>query len=217
MGQLLGNDPTQFRRMRETPLASAALGPVVRLVGVARVPLRFRGDAQGRDDGGVEPAPDRDGDRARKSISRSSAAGGCTPRSPASSTRSSTPKRRCSTRSAASSPTCRATTTRRRPTRRCPPARARTCATSSRSCPQKPHAGLRHEARHPRDRRQGHVVRAEAALRQERGDRARAPRRQERRASSPTIRCIAAARSTRMRAARSSTSWCCAIRSTCRS
>jgi acetyl-CoA carboxylase carboxyltransferase component len=27
MGQLLGNDPTQFRRMRETPLAAAALGP----------------------------------------------------------------------------------------------------------------------------------------------------------------------------------------------
>lgn len=27
MGQLLGNDPTQFRRMRETPLAAAAMGP----------------------------------------------------------------------------------------------------------------------------------------------------------------------------------------------
>src|SRR6187455_1859611 len=27
MGQLLGNDPTQFRRTRETPLAAAALGP----------------------------------------------------------------------------------------------------------------------------------------------------------------------------------------------
>jgi acetyl-CoA carboxylase carboxyltransferase component len=27
MGQLLGNDPTQFRRMRETPLATAVLGP----------------------------------------------------------------------------------------------------------------------------------------------------------------------------------------------
>src|SRR3954470_2459102 len=27
MGQLLGNDPTQFRRMRETPMAAAALGP----------------------------------------------------------------------------------------------------------------------------------------------------------------------------------------------
>jgi acetyl-CoA carboxylase carboxyltransferase component len=27
MGQLLGNDPTQFRRMRETPNAAAALGP----------------------------------------------------------------------------------------------------------------------------------------------------------------------------------------------
>src|SRR6185503_13659778 len=27
MGQLLGNDNTQFRRMRETPLAAAALGP----------------------------------------------------------------------------------------------------------------------------------------------------------------------------------------------
>lgn len=27
MGQLLGNDPTQFRRMRETPLAAAAFGP----------------------------------------------------------------------------------------------------------------------------------------------------------------------------------------------
>ncbi|HUP94383.1 MAG TPA: carboxyl transferase domain-containing protein [Burkholderiales bacterium] len=27
MGQLLGNDPTQFRRLRETPLAAAALGP----------------------------------------------------------------------------------------------------------------------------------------------------------------------------------------------
>ena len=41
---------------------------------------------------------------------------------------------------------------------------------------REPHAGLRHEARHPRDRRQGHAVRAEAALRQERGDRARAAR-----------------------------------------
>src|SRR5919106_4017218 len=27
MGQLLGNDPTQFRRTRETPMAAAALGP----------------------------------------------------------------------------------------------------------------------------------------------------------------------------------------------
>jgi methylmalonyl-CoA decarboxylase subunit alpha len=27
MGQLLGNDPTQFRRLRETPMAAAALGP----------------------------------------------------------------------------------------------------------------------------------------------------------------------------------------------
>jgi acetyl-CoA carboxylase carboxyltransferase component len=27
MGQLLGNDPTQFRRMRETPMAAAAFGP----------------------------------------------------------------------------------------------------------------------------------------------------------------------------------------------
>ena len=27
MGQLLGNDITQFRRMRETPMAAAALGP----------------------------------------------------------------------------------------------------------------------------------------------------------------------------------------------
>ena len=27
MGQLLGNDATQFRRMRETPMAAAALGP----------------------------------------------------------------------------------------------------------------------------------------------------------------------------------------------
>src|SRR5262249_32174046 len=27
MGQLLGNDPTQFRRMRETPMAAAVMGP----------------------------------------------------------------------------------------------------------------------------------------------------------------------------------------------
>src|SRR5262249_54396305 len=27
MGQLLGNDPTQFRRLRETPMATAVLGP----------------------------------------------------------------------------------------------------------------------------------------------------------------------------------------------
>src|ERR1700741_300405 len=27
MGQLLGNDPTQFRRMRETPMATAVMGP----------------------------------------------------------------------------------------------------------------------------------------------------------------------------------------------
>ena len=61
------------------------------------------------------------------------------------------------------------------------------------------------------------LVRVEAALRQERGHRARAARRQERRASSPTIRCIAAARSTPTPAARSPIFWCCAIPSTCRS
>jgi hypothetical protein len=37
MGQLLGNDPTQFRRTRETPMAAAALGPLVRLLDMARV------------------------------------------------------------------------------------------------------------------------------------------------------------------------------------
>ena len=67
MGQLLGNDPTQFRRTARNADGGGRAGPVVRLLDVARVPRRFRGDAQRRDDGGLEPAPRRRWRSARKS------------------------------------------------------------------------------------------------------------------------------------------------------
>ena len=56
--------------------------PVVRLVGLARLPVRLRGDAEGRDHGGVEPAPGRNGAQ-RKGRSRGTRRlAACTPKPP---------------------------------------------------------------------------------------------------------------------------------------
>ena len=63
MGLMLGNDPTQFRRSRETPVGGGGARYRVRVVGVALLLLRFRGDAQGLDHGSVEPASRVHGDR----------------------------------------------------------------------------------------------------------------------------------------------------------
>ena len=80
MGALLGNDGAQYQRLRETPWASATLGPSYGSSSWYAVLLRLQRDAQGRDAGGLERRCSPRSRSARKSIPRNSAAGACTPR-----------------------------------------------------------------------------------------------------------------------------------------
>ena len=216
MGTLLGNDGTQYQRTARDAVGLGHAGLLLRLVVLVRGALGLLRDAQGRGARGLERAArlarHQGGGRSRGARRLAAARGGHR----ASRTWSSTPTRRRSTPSSASSPTCRATTTRRRRCVRCPPAPARRWRTSCDLLPAKPHAGLRRAQGHPRRRRHGQLLRAEAALRQGGGHGARAPGRPHRRHRRQQPAATRAARSTPRPARRSRASSCCATRSTSR-
>ena len=73
------DDPVEYQRMREVPWAAARARPLLWFFGVVCFDVGFLRHAQRRDHGGLEPAPDFDGDRQGRSIPRSSAAGAYTP------------------------------------------------------------------------------------------------------------------------------------------
>ena len=54
MGTMLGNDPTQYQRMRGNALGLGDPRPMLRLVVPLQLLLRFQHHAQGRGDGGIE-------------------------------------------------------------------------------------------------------------------------------------------------------------------
>ena len=70
MGNLLGNDITQFRRMRETPWAGGGARYFVRFVGMAVLLRRLRRNEERLDHVSVEPAPGVDGDRRKGRFGR---------------------------------------------------------------------------------------------------------------------------------------------------
>ena len=60
---ITAQDPTEYQRLRETPVVLGAARPVLRLVDVVLGDVRFRGHAQRRDHGDREPQRDFDGDQ----------------------------------------------------------------------------------------------------------------------------------------------------------
>ena len=79
MGSLLGNDPHQYLRLRESPWVSAALGLCYGSSTWYALPRGLQRDAQRRDRRGVEFAACVARDRTNRSMPRNSAAGACMP------------------------------------------------------------------------------------------------------------------------------------------
>jgi methylmalonyl-CoA decarboxylase subunit alpha len=127
------------------------------------------------------------------------------------------PTSRRSTRSGSSCRICPATGWSPRRSIRCPKGSGTEMERVLDLIPGIGQPGLRREARDPLHRGSRLDVRAEGALRKGDRHRARPPRRQIRRASSPTTRSTAAARSAPTSARRCRASSCCATRSTFRS
>ncbi len=179
MGTLLGNDGAQYQRLRETPWVVGDPGSLLRLGFVVCGPLRLQRDAQGRGACRVERAAHLSRDtRSRRSRGTGRLAA---PRRGDGIRRPGRRHRRGGDRGHQAFPRLPA-----QPPQRGAARSARACGLRRAdgrhpgSAAIEPHPGLRRAQDHPHRRGRRQLLRAEGALRQGRGDGARATRRAHR-------------------------------------